>query len=226
MLPFVSEPPVFALIAADALSAALCLLVALFFLRAHRMFPEKGYGALSLAFGVWSVGYPTVAVSAFHLAAQTPVFDALRAGAIFLGSVLIFLNYALRRAGVRMRTFNLAIAGVALAGAAYVALYLVPSPVSDAVSPLVHLPWVRLAGAFLLTGAAFLALPDIPRGRLANYRVPLALVLLAFERYTVAVLNFYGQGEDVLYSYPWRIAGLALLVRVAWPPRRSPHAEA
>lgn len=226
MIPTMTEPPVFALIAFDGLSAILCILLAVFFVRAHRMFPERGYGVLGLAFGVWTFGYSTVAVSAFHLAAATPFFDAVRAGTLFLGSVLIFLNYAARRARLKPRTLQVAAAALALATVVYLSLYVLAPDALVGSHPLDHLPWLRLLGAFLLLAAAFVIVPDIPKGNLAQYRVPLALTLLAFERYTVAFINFYGQGEDILLSYPWRIAGLALLVRVAWPPRRKHDAPA
>ncbi|HVM44910.1 MAG TPA: hypothetical protein VM582_03150 [Candidatus Thermoplasmatota archaeon] len=219
-----ASPPWQLLLGVDLLSLVLCAAIATFFARAHLLFPERGYGVLAYAFGAWGVGYSVVSLSAFGVLDGLPVLDALRTAFLFLGSLLVFLSYLLRRLRVHLRSLHVAAVALGVTALAYLALYLVAPGAAAFSPPLAHLPWVRLVGAVLLLAAALLVLPEIQGRTLAHYSVPAAFVLLALERYTVALLNLAGHGEGIVWSYPWRLAALVLLARVAWPRRSDGQA--
>jgi uncharacterized membrane protein YhaH (DUF805 family) len=206
-------------VALDAASLALAGLVALFFLRSHRLQPEGAFGVLAAAFGTLALSHLATAASGLRLLpGHAPAVDALRTFGVFLASVLVLFAYAARARAAPVRTAPI-LAGAAVAVLALVlALYLAGlSPLGE---PLEVYPWLRLAETFLLLLAAAWAGVGVHARRLRDLQVPAAYVCLAMSRYSGAMLALHGDLSPSPFTYAWRLAALLLLAAVVarrWP---------
>lgn len=225
------DPLYAAFLALDLLCATLTGMVAFFFLRMSRAFPGRGHGVLAAGFGIGAVSYLTVATSIFGLGRAFLGIDAIRAAGILLGTLLIFLNYTFRRFRAPMPTLSAVSGAVSLVAGVFIGLYVLSGPGGAFSLPpaMEYIPWFRTLEFFLLVGSALLVAESVRPRSLRDYRVPLAFLLLALDRYTVALALFHGppyelslQGIllDTVFSYTWRVLGLLLLLTVVMPPLR------
>jgi hypothetical protein len=206
-------------VALDAASLALAGLVALFFLRSHRLQPDAAFGVLAAAFATLALSHLATAASGLRLLpAHALAVDALRTFGVFLAGVLILLAYAARARSARLRTAP-TMAGAAV-GMLALLLLLYAAGLSPLGEPLAVYPWLRLVEAFLLLLAAAWAGVGVHARRLADLQVPAAYVCLALSRYSGALLALHGDLSPSPFTYAWRLAALLLLAAVVarrWP---------
>lgn len=206
-------------VALDAASLALAGLVALFFLRSHRLQPEGAFGVLATAFATLALSHLATAASGLRLVPrQAAAVDALRTFGVFLASVLILLAYAARARSARVRTAP-TLAGAAV-GVLLLVLGLYAAGLSPLGEPLAVYPWLRLAETFLLLLAAGWAGVGVHARRLSDLQVPAAYVCLALSRWSGAVLALQDDLRPSPFTYAWRLAALLLLAAIVarrWP---------
>jgi len=206
-------------VALDVASLALAGLVALFFLRSHRLRPDAAFGVLAVAFGTLALSHLATAASGLRLLPSRQLaVDALRTFGVFLASVLLLLAYAGRARQARVRTGpTVALAAVAVLLVLLAAYAAGLAPLGE---PLRLYPALRLAETGLLLVAAFLAGVGVHARRLADFQVPAAYVCLALSRYSGALLALHGDVAPSPFTYGWRLAGLVLLASLVvrrWP---------
>ena len=206
-------------VALDVVSLALAGLVALFFVRSHRLAPRQAFGILATGFAALAVSHLATAASGLRLLPdQQGAVDALRTFGVFLASLLLACAYGLRASGAPTRTGPVVAAAAVAVVSGVLALYALGlDPLGD---PLRLYPWLRLLETGLLLAAAAAAGVGIHARRLADLQVPAAYVCLALSRYSGALLAFEGDTTPSPFTYGWRLAALVLLAAVVmrrWP---------
>ena len=208
-----------AYVALDVASLALAGLVALFFVRSHRLAPRQAFGILGTAFTALAVSHLATAASGLRLLPeQQGSVDALRTFGVFLASLLLAAAYGLRASGAPARTGPVVTVAAVAVVLGILALYAAGlDPLGD---PLRLYPWLRLLETGLLLVAAAAAGVGVHARRLADLQVPAAFVCLALSRYSGALLAFEGVTAPNPFTYGWRLLALLLLAAVVvrrWP---------
>lgn len=214
------------LLVLDAVSAALGLAVALFFLRAWRTSGDGRH--LLFAIGLLLVGasFLTVTASEFDLGSPTGAWDALRLAGQTGGALVVLLTYVAARED-RPRSF-LVLGGAAAILSAVAALVLIALPPAGelpsgpALFAVAHLVQTACwAGTATLAGRNWWRDPSASR-----FLVPAAFASFALSKYTWLILDLEQDERLAFLVYPWRLLALSLLLVAlrGRPPREEPHA--
>lgn len=212
------------LLALDALSAVLTLLVALFFFRLWHASADPKHGLISLGFLVIGGTFPFSAISNLQLAATLDGVDAARLSGQLGGALVIALAYASARVHGESRPLIVLALAILAALAVYAVVIAIP-PVGSlrGLFPAAHATMVLAYG----TCAAFSLASVLRRPEATSFLVPGAFLSWALSKYTWLLHDFAPDDAIVPFVYVWRFSAIVLLlVAVALPARRRPLAAA
>lgn len=206
------------LLGIDVLSALLAASAAIFFARARSLMPGRGFGILALAFALMVPSFLLVTATTYAFIPLQPAGLAFRGVGLLLSTFLLLLQYGGRRAGWRPETVRRAAVALVATFALYVLAYLaLPGQLPD---PSSGYALLRFVDAACLIAVALLVTLEVHARTLADFRVPLGFILLAFGRYTIAVVTIADATHVIGLAYLWRVAGLLVLASIALPSLR------
>jgi hypothetical protein len=214
----VLDPAVF--LGLDAVSAALTLAVAVYFARLWSVTRQPLHLLFSLGIALVGASFATVTASTFDLGRSPEIWDHLRIAGQVGGALVIMFAYASARATGRakpLQSLGFAAAGLSLL---FAILYFAipPAFVFQTRSDFIVAHSV-MGIAWAVTAVLALGGPSVAgRERLL---VPGAFVCFAFSKYTWLLVDVADAGLAP-FIYPWRFAGILLMIAAIMLPARRP----
>lgn len=198
------------MLAADAATIVLSLVLSAFFWRTHRTAPGTNAGYAAYGFLLWGIGHAAGLGSRWIGEME---IEAARVFLPFVGTLVMGLAYLPSAVPPRVRsvaaiTFFVLLAGILSAYAIGLAMP----------SALAMRPSVRAADAVALAAYALHIVRRVGVNPLA-FRTALGFGCLALDRYSTALLAYGVAPDDITIPHAWRFLGLAFLVSVTWPAR-------